>query len=209
MYNTFVTAFAVGGFCVWDQDVAINNSPDSKLLELLFPFLYRHTRDNEKFTLVKFVMCVLISMMHSFVVFAFPMMIYDEFMTKGGKDLDMWSCSLLGYFSVVHLHYSVLIMFLHNWTLWNLIYIGGSYMVFFFSFQFIHNNFAGPIQYRLPEIAYSNLHFWILNIFFVFLMVAPLVFFYRLYEMFFPSVKQLLTFNLTTAEEVSGLLKAK
>mmetsp|Transcript_30488 Transcript_30488/g.29882 ORF Transcript_30488/g.29882 Transcript_30488/m.29882 type:complete len:138 (-) Transcript_30488:482-895(-) len=137
MYNTFVTAFAVGGFGVWDQDIALNRPEELPLIELLFPFVYRHTKENEKFTLVKFILWTLISISHSFVVFAFPMMIYDEFMLKGGKEMDIWACSLLGYFTVVHLHYAMLTLFINNYNAWNIFYMVGSYLIFFFIFQVV------------------------------------------------------------------------
>lgn len=126
-----ITALAVGAYAVWEQDITFNNKEDMKLIELLFPFLYKYTRDVELFTLKKFCMWSYISLLHSLVVFGFPFLAYNNMIVGDGKDLDCWDTSMLGFFLCVHLHYALLALFIYNWSAWAFFCMALSYSMFF------------------------------------------------------------------------------
>ncbi len=46
VYNTFVTALAVCGLGVWDKDLDISKSKDTKLLDQFLPFIYKESQEN-------------------------------------------------------------------------------------------------------------------------------------------------------------------
>jgi F0F1-type ATP synthase membrane subunit a len=63
VYNTFVTAFFVGYYAIWEQDISLNDEKKNQLIELLFPFIYRHTVKEELFTKKKFFVCFAVSLL--------------------------------------------------------------------------------------------------------------------------------------------------
>lgn len=57
-----------------------------KLIELLFPLLYKYTRDVELFTIKKFCIWSYISLLHSLIVFGFPFLAYNQMIVNNGLD---------------------------------------------------------------------------------------------------------------------------
>jgi len=118
----------------------------------------------------------------------------------------MWAISLLSYFIIVHLHYAMIAIFIKTWNLWSIFYMVVSYLFFFPFFQFVADLMSGPTQYRLTEIAYSNGYFWQIVVFFVLLLILPIVASFRAKELFRPSPKELLTNRLTSIEQIERML---
>mmetsp|Transcript_30493 Transcript_30493/g.29889 ORF Transcript_30493/g.29889 Transcript_30493/m.29889 type:complete len:145 (+) Transcript_30493:2422-2856(+) len=91
MYSTLVTSLAIGGFAIWNQDVAYNSSQDRKLIDLLNPFLYVHTKEKEKFGVRRFLVWNAIAITQSYILFDFNVRSYTQMNVQDGKDHDMWA----------------------------------------------------------------------------------------------------------------------
>lgn len=62
MFNTMVTAFAVGAYGSWEEDINYNDPQKNKIIELFFPYLYK-TAQGEAFTKRKFLVWFGISLL--------------------------------------------------------------------------------------------------------------------------------------------------
>jgi len=43
MFNTIITAFGIGGYAVWEQDIDLQDPDKRPLIETFFPYLYKTT----------------------------------------------------------------------------------------------------------------------------------------------------------------------
>lgn len=81
MWNTLLTAIGIGYYAVYEQDVDVTNPATQSIL----PFLYRHTKNNEVFTVRRFLSWLMMGMVHSVVVYYVPIIIYRlQIVNKSG-----------------------------------------------------------------------------------------------------------------------------
>ena len=146
---------------------------------MFFPFLYKHTRDEEIVTIKKFFAWLAFSVYQSIAIFVIPYIASFDFIMPDGKTFDLWTISSMSYFGLVHLHYLILFMITKNWTLFAACGILGSYMVFNPGFVFIYNTFENRfLTRRIEEVIYNNVHFWLISIISMVVSLLPYYFYY-------------------------------
>lgn len=63
MFNTTATALAIGAYAIWEQDIAVDHPKTKDTVNFFFPFLYKYSRDEEIFTLKKFLVWSVLSVL--------------------------------------------------------------------------------------------------------------------------------------------------
>ena len=120
-------------------------------------------------------------------------LVYSTSLFKGGNNQDLWASSMCAYFTIVILHYLILLTFTGVFNLW----LTGMYLLSFLLFApvFIvtYNYFPGtPITRRLYEIAFSNWLFWVTLVVLVALCYVPVVALLKMQELLFPRMVDLI-----------------
>jgi hypothetical protein len=120
---------------------------------------------------------------------------YHLFGNKGelGLNEDLWLMSLCSYVTLVNLHYVLVCMFTKNWTIWIVFMYIISYIFFCPLFVFIYNGIVvSEIEYRIFEMTFNNKFFWMVTILEVIILVFPIMFYFKVQSLLFPTLKDLM-----------------
>lgn len=192
MFNTMVTAFAIGAYGVWEQDINYNDPQKNKIKELLLPYLYKEAQ-GETFTKKKFFIWFGISLLQSLFIYGIPNIVYSNAIFANGETPDLWFISMCSYFALVHMHYVLLMIYTKNWTIWLVCWFLLSYCFYNPLFMWVYNSLTGTaITDRMPEIAYSNNTFRWTQVITLFVTLLPIYFYNCAQSLLFPSLKDLI-----------------
>lgn len=71
-FNIFATNFAVCCLAVWDIDINVDDTKKKSIYDLFLPQIYKHTQENELFTVKKFFAWSAVSILQSLFMYGIP-----------------------------------------------------------------------------------------------------------------------------------------
>ena len=144
-FNLFATNFAVCALAVWDIDINVDDPKKKSIFDLFLPQIYKHSQDNELFTVKKFFAWSAVSILQSLFMYGIPQLTFADYIFKDGKQQDFWAQNVCAYFAIVIQHYLTTFFFTRNWTWWLLLWYALS-LGLFAPFQILtYDNFPSAI----------------------------------------------------------------
>ena len=132
------------------------------------------------FTKTKFFVWFAVSLVQSLFIYGIPMLAFNDYCFPDGETPDLWFISTCAFFTIVHLHYIMLIIFTRNWTWWTAMWYILNYIFFNPVFIFVYDRAVSnsPMSHRIVEIAYSNGIFWLVMIITTAATILPIYFYF-------------------------------
>lgn len=158
-YNSLLTAFGVGLYGVFEQDI---NPRANKCFKQFMPKLYKETKEQEPLTLKKFFVWLGYGIYGSVIIFGFGAGCYKFSIMEGhGKTDGLWAMSVSMYTGVVFIVNTLLLLSINTWTWIHfvVVFLFG-YFLYFPCFVFLYDLIPGTnVSFRFTEYI-SSFVFW-------------------------------------------------
>ena len=227
-YNLWFTAFPLFIRGLFERDfdvpkrwesVGDNANDRKKDLRKLIPLAYSLGRENQLFTMSRFVLSIFNGFLHSFIVFFIPLYAAEEgIFTADGQVYDVWSFSITSFTSIIII---VNLKLAINTRLWNKFhYIAmfglsiGVYIVYILIYDVL--TYTSSFQTVYTLIGTHYFYFCILaNVFFVCIIDVGLTLVNKIFNpsdsdiIAYDSIKEKDHLKDTTVNEIGGYFQAE